>query len=352
MEDTIYIVVVRHGERIDYSMRDNEKKNWLIGQERPWDPPLTSFGMKHATKLGEHLNNSELPPISMIYTSPFVRCRQTSYYIRKGVIAAASLSSSSTSLLQDNMIPIHTDWGLAESLNEKWYRSWSLPGSDGTWGYGNSIETKEYDNEMINDAAKLPVQQSIIPIMEKEINKRLYDENYHPTSIPSSSYSDTTITKIKEPYCMYTKTYENGSNQRQRMMETLEHIVEETTNNNDINKSSNRQHCFLLVSHGGPVTHLFTALTNKNWKVHGESTYCCYSIYRTTLKRSNTTTGSNNDNSNNHDDEKIQDSTTNKSSNSILEWETICFNQSIDISNIDDDDKNHTTKLQSIDYMD
>lgn len=36
----------------------------------------------------------------------------------------------------------------------------------------------------------------------------------------------------------------------------------------------------VVVSHGGPVTHLYETLTGGSWKEHGPSTYCCYSIYR------------------------------------------------------------------------
>ncbi|KAG7342182.1 hypothetical protein IV203_007274 [Nitzschia inconspicua] len=43
----------------------------------------------------------------------------------------------------------------------------------------------------------------------------------------------------------------------------------------------------LMISHGGPVTHLYTKLTGKNWHSHGESKYCCYSIYQFDLNESN-----------------------------------------------------------------
>lgn len=33
---------------------------------------------------------------------------------------------------------------------------------------------------------------------------------------------------------------------------------------------------------GGPVTHLYESLTGNKWDVHGESKYCCYSIYQQT----------------------------------------------------------------------
>jgi hypothetical protein len=36
----------------------------------------------------------------------------------------------------------------------------------------------------------------------------------------------------------------------------------------------------MLISHGGRVTHLYEELTGKPWHVHGESTYCFYSVYK------------------------------------------------------------------------
>lgn len=31
---------------------------------------------------------------------------------------------------------------------------------------------------------------------------------------------------------------------------------------------------------GGPVTHLYESLTGNHWNKHGDSKYCCYSIYQ------------------------------------------------------------------------
>ncbi|KAG7342183.1 phosphoglyceromutase [Nitzschia inconspicua] len=78
----VFVVVARHGERWDYLQRDAGKgKEWIECAERPWDPPLSPNGLKQALRLGEHLGiklqELGLPPISAVYTSPFLRCRQT-----------------------------------------------------------------------------------------------------------------------------------------------------------------------------------------------------------------------------------------------------------------------------------
>jgi broad specificity phosphatase PhoE len=36
----------------------------------------------------------------------------------------------------------------------------------------------------------------------------------------------------------------------------------------------------LMVSHGGPVTHLYEEMTGNDWSMHGESSYCCCNIYQ------------------------------------------------------------------------
>jgi hypothetical protein len=51
---------------------------------------------------------------------------------------------------------VRIEWGLAESINESWYRSWALPGSDGTWGFrlpGQEI----IDPVTLHPASKQPV---------------------------------------------------------------------------------------------------------------------------------------------------------------------------------------------------
>ena len=87
------VIVVRHGERLDYVTRDRGE-NWIPTSNRPWDPPLTTTGLQQAksleSALPEILQNLGLSPnLSAVYSSPFYRCIQT----------ASGLSSSSLLLL-------------------------------------------------------------------------------------------------------------------------------------------------------------------------------------------------------------------------------------------------------------
>ena len=41
--------------------------------------------------------------------------------------------------------------------------------------------------------------------------------------------------------------------------------------------------CILLHGLGGPVTHLYESLTGNGWEKHGESKYCCFSVYSQTV---------------------------------------------------------------------
>jgi broad specificity phosphatase PhoE len=310
-DDIVYVIVVRHGERLDYYMRDVEKKNWLIGQDRPWDPPLTEHGTKQAQTLGRHLSTQVLPelnipPISAIYSSPFLRCRQTSQNIRQALLVHQQQQQQQQQLLSsDNEFLIRCEWGFSESLNDSWYRSWALPGSEGTWGYRIN-RSNEYDIKTIHMSGKVSVQESVIKMTEN------YTTDDDHNSIDTLYESLGPITK---PYNFYTHLTETAPEQRERMTKTLEAIIatsslrESTTTTGSTSRPSSRERTLVVVSHGGPVTHLFESLMNKNWHVHGEATYCCYSIYK-------------------------------KCSN---KWEAICINQSKYL---------HDEKLESINYMD
>ena len=115
------IVMVRHGERQDYVDRD-AGKNWTAGSARPFDPPLTAEGCNQGRLAGSRISalcgvlNIEQP--CKVYTSPLIRCGQTS------TNAAKNMGLESVSI----------ESGLVESINEDWYRSWGAPGADSTWG--------------------------------------------------------------------------------------------------------------------------------------------------------------------------------------------------------------------------
>ena len=233
------IVVARHGERKDYVIRDSGQ-NWVASAERPFDPPLTEHGLEQAAKLGRHLTQEleklNLPPLSKIYTSPFLRCRQTAIGARD--------------VLKNN-VPVRVELGLAESLNDKWYRSWALPGSDGTWGFSEGLPSHMYNKTNLHPASTKPVQELLVDWKTDTALDLQYEMR----------------TTIDTPYCFANPAVlETRQEQRSRMKQAVNIISECGTTT-------------MLVSHGGPVTHLYEELTGNSWTKHGESTYCCYSIY-------------------------------------------------------------------------
>lgn len=238
------VIVARHGERLDYVMRDRGE-NWIASADRPWDPPLSDHGMEQARKLGKQIEleirNLQLPPLGSICSSPFLRCRQT---------AASALSAMDGR--GDRKIRV--EHGLAESINESWYRSWSIPGTDGSWGYIPRSGDRTINGDHVHPFAKKPIQtlldwQSVTP------NDDLHDYDYQ------------SLTQISSPYCFYPRLLESRSDQQRRMLGVVEAVA--------IPGST-----VVLVSHGGPVTHLYESMTERHWNTHGESSYCCYTIYR------------------------------------------------------------------------
>lgn len=233
------LIVARHGERIDYAMM-NKGKNWLEYADRPWDPPLSALGWKQGTSLGicvkECINQLNLPRIRQIYSSPFQRCLETS-------IAANTIFCSPS---------VKIEYGLVESLNESWYRSWSLPTSNGTWGYKERDEigqVLEVDLNSLHKAAIQPASSIVVPQ-----NKCCEGIDYQYTS----------KTKIHKVYCW--GSFETSRDQQIRINSVVEKVVQ-------------RGSTVMLVSHAGPVTQLFQGLTGDDWWVHGEAGYASFSIY-------------------------------------------------------------------------
>jgi broad specificity phosphatase PhoE len=279
------VVVVRHGERLDYVMRDNGQ-NWIPTADRPWDPPLTEQGHEQANALAKALpkilDDLKLPPMAAIYSSPFWRCRQT----------AAGLIMDSTTNLR-----VQVELGLAESINENWYRSWAVPGTDGTWGYQKQeIPLTELDASTLHPAAK----DSVAKILD-------WKQAPADDAITAKMDSDhVSKSKIDSVYCMDPPSFESFKMQRSRMYETLELLSSDHNDQTIVLVSHGRCYVgYLLIADihscmhayqpqalifcsmafsisllGGPVTHLFESLTGQLWDVHGVSKFCSYSIYR------------------------------------------------------------------------
>jgi broad specificity phosphatase PhoE len=253
------VIVVRHGERLDYVTRD-QGGNWLVGQDRPFDSPLTAHGLEQASKLGKELvdqvKSRNLPPIAAIYTSPLLRCRQTSANVRRSIVKALATSSPTSNEngnSSSQLSHVKVEPGLFESLNESWYRSWSLPGSDGTWGFGSSSQP-DIDPQTLHPLSKVPIQDLL------NYNRETLEE----TDVDLEYAARTSIT---EPYCFHPEYLESTQDQRNRMRQTVERLCQPNQT-------------IIVVSHGGPVTHLYEDMTGNDWQIHGESSYCCYSIYK------------------------------------------------------------------------
>jgi broad specificity phosphatase PhoE len=215
------VVVIRHGERLDYVMRD-DGRNWIPTSDRPWDPPLTQRGHEQAYALGQALpkilEDLKLPPIAAIYSSPFWRCRQT----------AAGLLLGGGQHVDCRRVQV--ELGLAESMNENWYRSWAVPGTDGTWGYRKQvIPLKEFDASTLHPAAK----DSVANIL---------DWRLAPVDDALTAYMDfdhVSKSNIDMLYSMDPPVFESYNMQRRRMHGTLELL------SSDHDDSS-----IVLVSHG------------------------------------------------------------------------------------------------------
>lgn len=297
MDDTAaaaVIVVARHGERLDYVTRDSGG-NWVAtAHDRPFDTPLTIHGEEQGFRLGRHLvqelERKSLPPISEIYASPFFRCRQTACAALRGIRSGDA--NRTTNNEEDTMkknhstafIPgVRVEEGLAESINESWYRSWALPGADGTWNYRPpGQQSRNIDPATLHPLAKVPIQNILLDWRRRVVvgdNSNDDDAGLNAVVNNESIEADLdleyeSVTKLETPYTFHPPVLESREDQRQRMLDTVRRLCQSGKT-------------ILLVSHGGPVTHLYEELTGNSWHVHGESSYCCYSIYRST-DRTNT----------------------------------------------------------------
>lgn len=237
------VIAARHGEREDYA-KIMKGENWVQDAERPWDPPLSSLGWKQGAALGDNvkktLRDMNIPPVARVYSSPFQRCRETA------VAANKSFEFSPT---------VKVEYALSESLNEQWYRSWALPTSNGAWGYKErdttSGETLRVNLDTLHWAALQPAAAII------RLGKPVEGINTRHRS----------KTKIHKVCCW--GSFESGLDQRKRMQSVVKNVA--------------RPGCTsMVVTHGGPVTHLFEELTRKDWWVHGEASYASFSIYEQT----------------------------------------------------------------------
>ena len=274
------LVAARHGEREDYIQRD-AGRNWIPTAHRPWDPPLSAAGHEQVRELGRRvartLREQGLPPVSVVYASPLLRCCQTAAGAILGLEDegakggdSGTCSGASTPALQINI-----EHGIVESLCEKWYRSWALPGADGTWGYcpdrpmveGGNVW--DVDTEMLHPKAKVSAHELFLPPAEMEDRLRQTcgeAMQSRSTDIVNASYT-TSAVPLTDDFCW--GTFESRKMQLARARALADTLAARHPNET-----------VLLLSHGSPVTHTFEAVTGKDWRVHGVCGYASFSVYQ------------------------------------------------------------------------
>ncbi|GFH50091.1 hypothetical protein CTEN210_06567 [Chaetoceros tenuissimus] len=293
------IIVARHGERIDYYLRDNGG-NWLQepNNERPWDPPLTYRGQMQARRLGSYLykliQELELPPLEAVYSSLLTRCCMTAGEAIIGYQQKDQEADKNKKECTSSDLKVHIETGLVEVLNEKWYRSWCLQDSDGTWGgkdgdkYQNGVFPPPIHESDVHSKGKIRSHllfQSKTETCEYLQNYRghgndesldSFNGSTHVQEFQSSSgiVSQLLASQEKEIYSSTDNSYQwNNFESRKVLQDRVTDVANELS----------RKHpgkTILLVSHGSPVTRLYESLSGNDWKAHGVSTYTSFSIYQ------------------------------------------------------------------------
>ncbi|CAE8704882.1 unnamed protein product [Polarella glacialis] len=214
------ILVARHGERLDYALRAAGQA-WIGTAERPWDPPLTRSGRLQAAALGRaiarHGERLGLPPLTRIFTSPFVRCFQTGADVAK-IAGLASMC---------------VEPSLGESLCESFYRSWAVPGADSTWGgpsgcgVGVPVDEQELHAAALAPAWELLPPERLVPDEERSMNL-----TYQPL-LPLAALQ------------FGWKRFESEEEVQKRTRAFFDHVA-----------ASFPGETVLLISHGGPTAAL------------------------------------------------------------------------------------------------
>ena len=213
------VITVRHGERYDYI----HPKEWFSsreGRSRPWDPPLTTEGKKGAFIMGktvaQKLANLGLPPVTAVYSSPFIRTIQT---------AEAAIAG----LGNPNLLIFPED-GLMEYLGMEWMRSWAIPGANGAWDGPRHLRGQYIDEESLHPDALLSPREWVRDsyFLHKKVSRLVLK------GLPS-------VCSIRNEALRWGVT-ETGPSHQMRVVQCIK----------DLEK---RHPCetILCVSHGGPL---------------------------------------------------------------------------------------------------
>jgi len=231
------LVILRHGERLDYTTRESGG-NWTATASRPYDTPLTPVGIEQGRLAGIRiaglLSFHSLPPPTRVFTSPMLRCAET---LSSALAEFPSVTSMSI------------EHGLTESCNLDWYRSWSLPSSDSTWGGPPGVREEPSDARAFANAAELLGTPEYLNSQE----------TVTVAVTPRTSVGSVSQYSYARP--------ESRAGQFARLRAAAQGLAASGET-------------ILLCSHGGPCTHLFEELTGKDWKVAGECGFTAISVYK------------------------------------------------------------------------
>mmetsp|Transcript_1200 Transcript_1200/g.1437 ORF Transcript_1200/g.1437 Transcript_1200/m.1437 type:complete len:340 (+) Transcript_1200:129-1148(+) len=288
---TTTVIVARHGERLDYTFRASGK-NWIPTTLEPWNPPLTETGCLQSYKLGTCIpsilrTNKLSSRISAVYSSPLIRCLQTSSNIIRGIVSVTDNVGDDYPCLQ-----VRAEEGLIESLHEDWYRSWCLPGSNSTWGYRNP-NNEVFSDDSLHCVAKIPIQSGVLTCIrnslpfaeegdvepmqtsssarkEKAGATEVLEPMLHPILLDTQHTLENSVHPITVPY--QWGNFEPYEGTKDRLLQVVEALAEK-----------HKGETIILCSHGGPVTHLYESLLKIDPKNggsrHGPSRYTCTSVY-------------------------------------------------------------------------
>jgi len=231
------LVLVRHAQRLDYIL----KAKWMSEAERPFDTPITEHGHVQSRAAGEtlrrHLTRLGLPIPTKIFSSPLLRCVETSFGIREGLRKE-----------EENLpVEIFVENYLVESMCENWYRSWGIKGiSDSTWG-GPRTESHEYETGAGFDEVEL-LEQTKVPAGQLLKKAADFLEHFNLNTSHVSSFSPTFTVENPESHAAMTER-----------LGKFAHSCEMKFPGETI----------VLCSHGGPLYALFHHLTGSHSRTVG-----------------------------------------------------------------------------------
>eukprot|EP00747_Dinoflagellata_sp_TGD_P191316 gnl/TRDRNA2_/TRDRNA2_54518_c0_seq1.p1 gnl/TRDRNA2_/TRDRNA2_54518_c0~~gnl/TRDRNA2_/TRDRNA2_54518_c0_seq1.p1 ORF type:complete len:886 (+),score=177.39 gnl/TRDRNA2_/TRDRNA2_54518_c0_seq1:102-2759(+) len=222
------VILARHGERLDDAEQMHTGRPWVPTAERPWDPSLTPLGRLQAHRLGLKVLHScsrlGVAPPSAVFSSPYERCFDTAACAAQ----AAGVSS------------ISVEPSLSEGLSEEFWRSWAVPGADGTWGgpdgcsMGKRVNRRDLRPEACGRLAEM------VPVgrLERCIGHVLapLDSEYTPF-LPFEDIKHT------------WGNFESEEQLRARMRNFFDHVAEKYAGQT-----------VMLVSHNGPTMALFRSV--------------------------------------------------------------------------------------------